>query len=70
MEDNTVTTPSVSLAHLQEEKASYESGVRRLCAQIKELSQKLETAQVNLIATRASVSTVDRLIELISPKAD
>lgn len=53
---------------VQQERALVEKNIKALEEQISQLSQQLQQANTNLIASRGAILAFDRLVEVSSPK--
>lgn len=55
---------------IQQERSLVEKNIKALEEQIAQLSQQLQQAQTNLIASRGAILAFDRLSEVSAPKAE
>ena len=53
---------------VQQERALVEKNIKALEEQISQLSQQLQQANTNLIASRGAILAFDRLVEVSAPK--
>lgn len=55
---------------IQQERSLVEKNIKALEEQIAQLSQQLQQAQTNLIASRGAILAFDRLSEVSAPKVE